>query len=92
MEQVERMVAEAASNRGRVLINPTSDEIRGRAEELRLEGKLFCTFCRKAIADEAFSTRRISFGPRLQAVAHLHQACEPAFEAAMEQRTPIRDV
>jgi hypothetical protein len=91
LEQVERMLAEAAANRGRVLINPTPDEIRQKADELRLQGRLFCTFCRRPIADEAFATRRINFGSRLQAVAHLHQTCEAEFAAAMEERTAARE-
>lgn len=85
-DEMGRMLAEAAASRERVLIDPTADEIRRKAESLRLEGKLACTFCRKPIGDEPFETRRIVFGTRLEAVAHLHAACGPAFAAALEER------
>lgn len=86
-ERMERMLAEAIQAKRPVLVNPTEDEIRRKAEELRLEGKLICTACRRAIQDEDFRTRRIAFGPRLEAVAHLHAACEEAFAAAMEEQS-----
>jgi hypothetical protein len=84
-ERMERMLAEAIQANRPVLVNPTEDEIHSKAEELRLEGKLICTACRKPIHEEDFRTRRITFGPRLEAVAHLHVACEADFAAAMEQ-------
>lgn len=82
--RIERMLAEAIQTKRPVLVNPTEDEIRRKAEELRLEGKLYCTHCRKPIHEEDFRTRRISFGPRLEAVAHLHVECAQEFAAAME--------
>lgn len=85
-EQMERMLAEAIRDKRPVLINPTEDEIRRKAEELRLEGRLICTSCRKPIFEESFRTRRITFGPRLEALAHLHEACEPAFQQAMDDK------
>lgn len=75
-DRMERILAEALQNKRPVLVNPTEDEIRAAAEELRVAGKLICTSCKKPIHEATFSTRRISFGPRLQAVAHLHPACE----------------
>lgn len=84
-ERLERMLAEAIQSKRPVLVNPTEDELRRKAEELRLEGKLICTFCRKPILEPEFRTRRVSFGPRLEGVAHLHVACEPSFAVAMEE-------
>lgn len=84
-ERLERMLAEAIRSNRPMLVNPTEDELRRKAEELRQEGKLICTSCRKPITEGEFRTRRIAFGPRLEGVAHLHVACEAAFAAAMEQ-------
>jgi len=85
-EQMEQMLAEAIKSKRPVLVNPTDDEIRRAAEDLRLEGRLICTACRKPIREESFRTQRIAFSPRLQAVAHLHEACEDGFNTAMEER------
>jgi len=84
-QRLERMLAEAIQTKRPVLVNPTEDELRRKAEELRLEGKLLCTYCRKPIQEPEFRTRRISFGPRLEGIAHLHVACEAPFSAAMEE-------
>lgn len=89
-ERMERILAEAIQTRRPVLINPTEDEIRRKAEELRLEGRLICTGCRKPIHEESFETRRITFGPRLEAVAHLHLGCVDAFAAAMVAQEEAR--
>lgn len=86
-EWVERMLAEAIQTKRPVLVNPTEDELRRKAEELQQEGRLICTACRKPIQEPEFRTRRVAFGPRLEVVAHLHQACEPEFAAAMEERS-----
>lgn len=86
-QRMERILAEALASQRPVLVNPTEDEIRLKAEEMRETGRLICTFCRKPIASSVFSTRRIAFGPRLQAVAHLHEGCEEPFEAGMAGRT-----
>jgi hypothetical protein len=83
-ERLERMLAEALKDRRPVLVNPTEDDIRRKAEELREEGRLICTACRKPIQDEDFRTRRVSFGPRLEAIAHLHPDCEPHFDTGLE--------
>lgn len=85
-ERIKQMLAEAIQTKRPVLVNPTEDEIRSAAESLRLEGRLLCTACRKPIAEEDFQTKRVNFGPRLQAVAHLHASCEASFTAAMEER------
>jgi Na+-translocating ferredoxin:NAD+ oxidoreductase RNF subunit RnfB len=78
-ERIEEILAAAIQTERPVLVNPTEDEIRLKAEELRMAGKLMCTGCRKPIQEPQFRTRRIAFGPRLEAVAHLHVACESAF-------------
>lgn len=85
-ERIERLLAEAIETQRPVLVNPSEDEIRRAAEELRLAGRLICTSCRKPISDELFLTRRINFGRRLQAVAHLHATCATAFAAALDSR------
>lgn len=85
-EKMEQMLAEAIQTKRPVLVNPTDDEIRRAAEGLRQEGRLICTACRKPIREENFRTQRISFSPRLQAVAHLHTDCEKEFSAAMDER------
>ncbi|MFZ5816642.1 MAG: hypothetical protein ACOY93_15335 [Bacillota bacterium] len=74
-ERLERLLTEAIRNDRPVLVNPTEDEIRAAADRLRSEGRLICTRCRKAIEEANFVTRRIEFGPRLQAIAHLHPGC-----------------
>lgn len=89
-EQMERILAEAIQSKRPVLVNPTEDQIRLAAEELRRDGRLICTACRKPIREESFRSQRISFSSRLQAVAHLHEACEAAFNTAMAQRQ-VRD-
>jgi hypothetical protein len=88
-ERMERILAQALAAQRPVLVNPTEDEIRRKAEEMRQAGKLVCTFCRRPIAEEPFATRRISFGSRLQAVAHVHVACEGSFESAMVERQGV---
>lgn len=75
-DDMERLLAEAIRTDRPVLIDPTEDEIHAAAERLRQEGRLTCTRCRKGIQDPDFVTRRISFGPRLQAVVHLHPGCD----------------
>ncbi|HLN64685.1 MAG TPA: hypothetical protein VK464_24445 [Symbiobacteriaceae bacterium] len=91
-DRMERILAEAIAAQRPVLVNPTEDEIRLKAEELRQAGKLTCTFCRRPILEESFRTRRISFGPRLQAVAHLHCDCEEPFAAGVEERAEAQGV
>ena len=86
-EQLERILAEAIETKRPVLINPTEDEIRRAAEELQRSGKLICTACRKPIGPEGFVSRRIAFGPRLEAVAHLHAECEADFATEMAGRS-----
>lgn len=83
-DKMEQLLAEAIQAKRPVLVNPTEDEIRNAAEGLRQAGRLICTACRRPIADEDFRTRRIEFGPRLQAVAHLHVACEEEFTRSMD--------
>jgi len=73
---MERLLADAMRADRPVLIDPTEDELRAAADRLRQEGRLVCTRCRKGIHDEHFITRRIAFGPRLQAVVHLHPECD----------------
>ena len=85
-EEMKQILAAALASQRPVLVNPTEDELRRKADELRLEGRLICTYCRKPIAEGDFHTRRIAFGPRIEAVAHLHLVCGPAFTAAMEER------
>lgn len=75
-ERLERLLAEAIRTDRPVLVNPTEDEIRAAAERLRAEGRLICTKCRKPITDAEFVTKRIEFGPRLQAIAHMHSGCD----------------
>lgn len=75
-ERLERLLAEAIRNERPVLVNPTEDEIRAAAERLRTEERLICTRCRKPITAADFVTKRIEFGPRLQAIAHLHPTCD----------------
>lgn len=75
-EEMERLLVNAIEAERPVLIDPTEDELRAAAERLRMEGKLYCTRCRKPIQDSKFITRRISFGPRLQAVVNLHPECD----------------
>lgn len=75
-ERLERLLAEAIRADRPVLVNPTEDEIRAAAERLRQEGRLTCTKCRRPITDAGFVTRRIEFGPRLQAIAHVHTECD----------------
>jgi hypothetical protein len=89
---MERILAAAIASQRPVLVNPTSDELRQKAEELRLQGRLICTFCRKPIQEPEFHTRRIAFGPRLEAVAHLHHGCQVDFAAAMEERAERQGV
>lgn len=75
-EGLERLLVEAIKSDRPVLLNPSEDEIRAAAERLRTEGRLICTRCRKPIKDADFVTRRIEFGPRLQAIAHMHAGCD----------------
>lgn len=75
-ERLEQLLAEAIRSDRPVLVNPTEEEIRLAAERLRMEGRLICTRCRQPITEEKFVTRRIEFGPRLQAIAHLHTGCD----------------
>jgi hypothetical protein len=75
-ERLERLLAEAIRSDRPVLVNPTEDEIRAAAERLRIEGRLICTKCRRQIKDADFVTKRIEFGPRLQAIAHMHTGCD----------------
>jgi len=84
-EQLERILTEAIQTRRPVLVNPSEEEIRRAAEDLRRSGRLICTACRKPIGSEAFVSRRIAFGPRLEAVAHLHAECEAEFASAMAE-------
>ncbi|HEY8347327.1 MAG TPA: hypothetical protein VIL07_08640 [Symbiobacteriaceae bacterium] len=86
-ERLQRLLAEAIQNGRPMLLNPTEDEIRRKAEELRQEGKLICTSCKKPIREPDFRTRRIAFGPRLEGIAHLHPGCEAAFVASVEKET-----
>ncbi len=86
-ERLERILAEAIRTDRPVLVNPTEDEIRAAALKLLQEGRLICTKCRKAIRDEGFVTRRIEFGPRLQAIAHLHTGCEEALIPSDQPKT-----
>ncbi|HWI66722.1 MAG TPA: hypothetical protein VNT75_33325 [Symbiobacteriaceae bacterium] len=83
---MERLLAQTLASQGRVLVDPTHDELRRRAEELRELGRLNCTFCRKPISAGAFATRRLRFGTRLEVVANLHPECEEGFAAATEER------
>ena len=85
-ERLERLLAEAIQNDRPVLVNPTEDELRTAAERLRLEGRLICTRCRKVINDADFVTKRIEFGPRLQAIAHLHAGCDASLVPGQEER------
>jgi hypothetical protein len=73
------MLAEAMQAKRPVLVNPTEDQLRQTAEELRCTGKLTCTACRKPITEETYLTRRITLGKGLEAVAHLHELCEAGF-------------
>jgi hypothetical protein len=72
---MERLLAEAIQSRRPVLVNPTDEQIRAAAEDLRQAGRLICTVCREPITGERFATRRISCGPRLEALAHVHLEC-----------------
>lgn len=89
-EEIKQILAAAIASDRPVLINPTEDELRKKADELRLEGRLICTYCRRPIEEESFESRRIAFGPRIEAVAHLHLACGPAFASAMAEREKQR--
>jgi hypothetical protein len=84
-ERMERILVEALQGPRPVLVNPTEDDLRKKAEELRHAGKLTCTYCRKPVHDPAFVTQRLQFGPRLQAVAHLHPDCAGPFTVAMAE-------
>lgn len=84
-ERLERMLAEALQAKRPVLVNPTEEELRRTAEQLRSSGNLTCTACRSPITEEIYFTRRISLGKGLEALAHLHPACAETFTAAMEQ-------
>lgn len=75
-DRLQRILGEAIQSRRPVLIDPTDEQIREAAEALRQEGRLICTGCRQPITDDEFRSQRVSFGPRLQAVAHLHVGCE----------------
>lgn len=86
-ERMKEILAEAIQTKRPVLINPTEDEIRLKAEELRLQGRLICTNCRRPITGEEFRTRRIAFGPRLEAIVHLHPECETEFADGLAERT-----
>lgn len=86
-ERLERLLAEALRNDRPVLVNPTEDELRTAAERLRLEGRLICTKCRKPITDEDFISRRIEFGPRLQAIAHMHPGCDEPLVLEPEEQS-----
>lgn len=92
-EEIRRALSDADQGAQRVLIEPTEDELRAAADRLRREGKLYCTRCRKPIRDERFVTRRISFGPRLQAAVNLHPECDEQATAqefqAAETRTAV---
>jgi hypothetical protein len=81
-DEMKRLLSEALQSQ-RVLVNPTEDELRHKAEELREKGELKCTACRKPIYDELFETRRVTFGPRIEAIAHLHMGCAEAFRTSM---------
>ncbi len=74
-ERLGRILAQAIQTGRPVLVNPTEEEIRAAAENLRTEGKLICTVCREPIHEETFRTQRLSFGSQMDAVAHLHAAC-----------------
>jgi len=87
-ERLERILAEAIRTERPVLVNPTEDEIRAAALRLLQEGRLICTRCRKPIRDDQFVTRRIEFGPRLQAIAHLHTGCEEPLVPETEPGQP----
>lgn len=79
-------MAQSLMDQGRVLIDATEDEMRRRAEALMAAGQLTCTFCRRPIMDDSFTTRRLLFGPRLVLAANLHPACEGGFLADMQSR------
>lgn len=84
-DRMERMLVEAIRTQRPVLVNPTEDEIRRAADDLRTAGRLICTACRRPIQTESFVSQRIAFGERLEAVAHLHLECEEGFSLAMQQ-------
>lgn len=88
---IERILAQALAQ-GRILVGPTNDELRQRAEELMQTGRLTCTFCRKPITDVSFTTRRLRGGPRHEWVANLHPACEEGFSAATVQKAETERV
>ena len=88
---MKRLLVDAAQTEQRVLIDPSEDELRAAAERLRAEGKLYCTRCRKLVQDDRFITRRISFGPRLQAVVNLHPECDD-HEDEDHRRKPAEQV
>lgn len=75
-EEMERLLADALQADRPVLVDPSEDELRAAAERLRREGRLTCKRCGKPIEEEGFVTHRISFGPRLQVVVHLHPGCD----------------
>lgn len=81
---------EALQAKRPVLVNPTDDEIHAAAEELQQQGKLICTACRTAISETVFESQRVTFSPRLQAVAHLHIGCADIFRSDMsDQDGPV---
>jgi len=85
-EHMERVLMEALQAKRPVLVNPTDDEIHTAAEDLRKQRKLICTACRKVIDEPEFESQRITFSPRLQAVAHLHVDCAENFRSDMAQQ------
>lgn len=85
-DEVKRLLGDTVQAGQRILIDPSEDELRAAAERLRKEGKLYCTRCRKQIQDDRFITRRISFGPRLQAVVNLHPECDDQESAQPRER------
>jgi len=82
-DDMERVLMEALQAKRPVLINPTDDEIHAAADGLRLQGKLICTACRQTINEIEFESERVSFSPKLQAVAHLHTECAGGFRTKM---------
>ncbi|MGE5676349.1 MAG: hypothetical protein ACM3XM_21100 [Mycobacterium leprae] len=90
-ERLKEILAAAVQSQRPVLVNPTEDEIQKTAERLRLERKLICTACHKPILEPDFHSRRVSLGPRLVAIAHLHPDCDtnPVEVADEEAEQPI---
>ena len=86
-DEVKRLTVNTAQAEQRILIDPSEDELRAAAERLRREGKLYCTRCRRQIQDDRFITRRVSFGPRLQAVVNLHPECDDQERAEAHAHT-----